>query len=61
MTVGLVTTIQRFQGLSTDDKPSSPREGSTYHSVDTGEEWVFMNGMWERDLRTAGTIATAFN
>ncbi len=51
MAVTLVTTIQRFQGLSTDVKPADAPEGSTFHTVDTGEQWVFYNGTWEQDLR----------
>ena len=51
MTVKVIGTIQRFHGLSTDDKPETPPEGSTYHAVDTGEEYVFFDGMWELDLR----------
>lgn len=56
MTVRLIATIQRFHGLSTDVKPENPPEGSTYHAVDTGEEFVFFDGTWERDLR----LITAF-
>ena len=51
MAVALITTIQRFQGLSTDEKPSAPPEGSTYHVIDTGEQYLFYNGTWEQDLR----------
>lgn len=51
MAVSFVATIKRWQGLSTDDKPlTDVPEGSTYHSVDTGEKWVFHQGMWEPDL-----------
>lgn len=52
MAVKMVSTIKRWQGLSTDTKPSSDvPEGSTYHAVDTGEEYVYFDGTWERDLR----------
>lgn len=51
MTVRIEATIQRFNGLSTDDFPSSPPEGSTYHAVDTGERLIFFNDGWEVDLR----------
>jgi len=57
MTVRLCTAERRYQGLSTDDKPTAPTEGSTYHAVDTGETWVFFDGMWELDLR----LQTAFS
>lgn len=51
MAVKLITTIQRFDGLSTDIKPTAPPEGSTYHSIDTGDEYIFHDGIWEQDLR----------
>jgi hypothetical protein len=51
MAVKLIATIQRFHGLSTDEKPSSPPEGSMFHQIDTGEEYVYYDGTWEQDLR----------
>ena len=52
MTVKLETVKQRWNGVSSDNKPTSGvGEGSTYHYVDTGEEFIFTNGMWEDDLR----------
>ena len=51
MAVSFVATIKRWQGLSTDDKPTAAPEGSTYHAIDTGEQWVFHQDMWELDLR----------
>ena len=51
MTAKMIATIQRFHGLSTDTKPDSPPEGSTFHAVDTGEQYVFYDGTWEQDLR----------
>jgi len=60
MTVCLETTIQRWNGLSTDDKPSTDvKEGSTFHAVDTGAKFIFHNGMWEEDLREIYAIQTA--
>lgn len=57
MTVFLVSNYRQWQGLSTDEKPTTDvTEGSTYHSVDTGEEYVFHNGMWERDLRRIAAL-----
>lgn len=56
MTVSLITTIQRFQGLSADVKPAAPPEGSTFHVVDTGEQYVFFDGMWEQDLRLIAAL-----
>ena len=40
-----------YQGWSTDTKPEHPEEGSIFHCVDTGEEYVFYDGMWEQDMR----------
>ena len=56
MAVSLIATIQRFQGLSTDTKPLSPPEGSTFHAVDTGEQYVFYNDTWEQDLRLIAAL-----
>jgi len=55
----LVTTIQRFQGLATDTFPTAPPEGSTYHCIDTGEQYIFYDGMWEPDLRLIYALETA--
>lgn len=59
MAVSLIATIQRFQGLSSDDKPTTPPEGSTYHVIDTGEQYIFFNGSWEPDLRLIYAIQEA--
>ena len=39
-----------YNGLSTDDKPSAPVEGATYHAVDSDEYWVYLDGMWVMDV-----------
>lgn len=59
MAVLLITTIQNFAGLSSDEKPASAPEGSTYHSVDNGEKWVFYNNGWVLDLRDARSMKLA--
>lgn len=59
MTTKLVAVIQRFQGLSTDDKPTNVPEGSTFHAIDTGQEFVFYDGGWEIDLRKVNAIKMA--
>ena len=56
MATTLIATIQRFQGLSTDDKPASPPEGSTFHAIDTGEEYVYFGGTWEQDIRMIAAL-----
>lgn len=58
MAYQLVQSKQEYVGLSTDTKPeASP--GATYYSVDTGEEWVYFNGMWVPDLRLVNAIKKA--
>jgi hypothetical protein len=57
MAIKLQTTIHRWNGISSDVKPSSGvQEGSTFHYVDTGEEYVYHNGMWEDDLRLRNAL-----
>ena len=57
MTVQLMTTIYRWNGISSDEKPNSGvTEGSTFHYVDTGEEFIYHNGMWEVDLRLRNAL-----
>ena len=52
-----ITTIARWNGQSSDVKPTSGvSEGSTYHYVDTGEEFIFHNGMWVEDLRLKNAL-----
>ena len=57
MTVKKIATIMRWQGLSTDEKPSvDVPEGSTYFCVDTGEEYVYYDGTWEQDIRLIAAL-----
>lgn len=53
MTVVLVATAQRFIGNSFDPMPDAQDvpEGSTFHVIDSGEEWIRHDGTWEKDLR----------
>lgn len=52
MAIKLVShNAREYTGLSSDELPSNPNEGSTFHVVDTGEEYVFYNGTWEPDMR----------
>lgn len=44
--------VLSFTGLSTDDKPQFAGQGAIYHSVDTGEKWVYNEGMWVLDLNS---------
>jgi len=57
MAVKLETRIFRWNMISSDDKPvSGVSEGSTVHYIDTGEEFIFHNGMWEDDLRNRNVL-----
>lgn len=49
---------KEYIGLSTDDRPIVVSPGSTYHSVDTGELWVFYQDMWLPDLRLINALRT---
>lgn len=40
-----------YVGLSTDDKPQTAPQGAMYFSADTGEQWVYNEGMWIIDFR----------
>ena len=49
----------RYSGLSTDDKPLvGPEEGAEYRIVDTGEIYIYHDGMWELDLGTENDFLT---
>ena len=62
MAISLIATIKRFQGLSTDDKPIIDiPEGSTFHEIDTGMEFILHQGMWEQDLRRVSLNLETFN
>ncbi|MBT7080146.1 MAG: hypothetical protein HN929_01545 [Chloroflexi bacterium] len=42
----LITTIQRYIGLSTDTKPASPKFGSTFLETNTGFMWIHNGYAW---------------
>ena len=48
-----------YIGLSSDEYPVNVIEGSTLHMVDTGEQFVSHEGIWEEDLRLIYAIKTA--
>ena len=51
-----------FIGTSDELKPTSARAGSEYLVINTGENYIFFNGMWERDRRLEYALsATKFN
>ena len=49
---GKVATISAWQGPDGEhlDITEAP-EGSTYHAVNTGAQYIFHNGGWVEDLR----------
>lgn len=52
MSMCIEATIKKWNCHSSDDKPSSGvPEGSMLHLVDTGEVYIYHNGMWVEDLR----------
>ena len=60
MTVKMVATINRWEGLSTDDKPSSGvRVGSTFKEVDTGKKFIYHNADWKEDISEPLSTARA--
>ena len=55
-------TIGRYEGVSTDTKPtdSSVKEGSQLHELDTGKRFLMIDGNWRED--TSGPISeSVFN
>lgn len=59
MAVEKIATISNFQGVTADiftvwdDEPPA---GSTFHAVDTGDEFVRYADGWVLDLRKAAAI-----
>jgi len=49
----------KFNGHSSDEKPADMPEGAELHTVDTGEEFIYHNGMWVQDLRRINAIKMA--
>ena len=61
MAIALITTINRYEGVSTDAKPmDAVTEGSQLHELDTGKRFIMMDGNWKEDI--SGPVSdTAFN
>lgn len=55
MAIKLLTSIQRYIGLSTDIKPTDCANGSTFLEKDTGNLCVFKDGAWT--LKSEANIA----
>jgi len=58
MSVSFISTIKRYQCLSSDIRPiaADQPEGSTLHVIDTGEQYVIHDGTWEQDLRLIAAL-----
>ena len=69
MAITRLLTPIHYQGISSDIKPENSitttpypvPEGSTFHEVDTGKEYVFYNGTWEPDNRRIYAFRMALN
>lgn len=59
MAITLITTIERYQALSTDDKPTGCSPGSTLSEIDTGEKFIFDGTNWIEDVSTIYAINQA--
>jgi len=46
MTERKIATIQRYMGLSTDTKPTTPAAGSTFYEGNTGYLWIYNGWAW---------------
>jgi hypothetical protein len=53
-------TDQTYQGLSSDPKPTGAGNGAIFHIVDTGEVYVFHEGVWTPDLRMVRALKNVF-
>ena len=59
MTVYLVTTIQRWQGLSTDTKPTEAPVGSTFWETNTGQGFIWDGSNWVEDITLIHALTEA--
>jgi len=51
-----IQTIGRYEGVSTDTKPTDDiKEGSQLHELDTGKRFLMIDGNWRED--TSGPIS----
>jgi len=60
MAISLIATIQKWKGLSTDEKPSEKvSAGSTFEETDTGKRFVYLSNSWIEDLSEPLSISKA--
>ena len=60
MTVKAYDESSKFVGISSDLLPTGADEGATFYYVDTGEQYIFHDGMWEQDLRNPPPLDVFF-
>jgi hypothetical protein len=51
MTVKAYGEASKFQGVSGDVMPNNADEGATFDYIDTGESYIFHDGLWEYDYK----------
>jgi hypothetical protein len=61
MAVKKIATIQRWLGLSTDTKPTTPAVGSTFIETDTGFRWIYNNYAWIPESVTLDGVTVNYN
>ncbi len=62
MAATLTTGDRNWICLSSDEFPvagNGVKQGDKMHIVDTGEEYIFFNDMWETDLRLTNAVKNA--
>ena len=59
MTVKFVTKVQRWMGLDSDTKPTSPPVGSTFYETNTGQDFIYNGSNWVEDLRLMKAVQQA--
>ena len=58
MAVKRVLDVGQYQGLSSDEKPGAT-DGSVFHVIDTGKQYVMHDGTWEPDQRLIYAVQQA--
>lgn len=59
MSVKMIATIQVWEGLSTDAKPTATNVGSKFHELDTGKDYVWTGDAWALDMASPLTTGRA--
>ena len=55
-----IQTIGRYEGVSTDAKPTANiKEGSQLSELDTGRRFTMMDGAWKEDMAEPLSIGNA--